>query len=171
MNKLRSFLYLLARILGDIQAVRQSARKGSFTPLAKRIGRRIAGRAAGRGIGNLFPADALMVKLRETMWAEVKPDCYAGERCNQIRHLWNGYADGDKEGGEIGETLEHAAAVFPPGTKVVVSEPVCPICDEVPGRSVAPETFADEEGEEVTEFRWRCACDFDWREFTLNRFS
>lgn len=47
MNKFRSFLYTLAKILGDVNAVN----KGT---VGKRIGRRIVGRAAGKGIGRLF---------------------------------------------------------------------------------------------------------------------
>jgi hypothetical protein len=43
----RSFLYLLARLLGDINAVKRGR-------VGQRIGRRIVGRAAGRGIGRLF---------------------------------------------------------------------------------------------------------------------
>lgn len=46
-NKNRSFLYKLARILGDVNA----ARKGR---VGRRVGRRIAGRTTGRGLGKLF---------------------------------------------------------------------------------------------------------------------
>ena len=44
---MRSFLYLIARILGDINAVR----KGK---VARRVGRRAAGKVAGRFLGRLF---------------------------------------------------------------------------------------------------------------------
>jgi hypothetical protein len=47
MNKTRGFLYTLAKILGDINAIN----KGK---VGKRIGRRVVGRAAGKGIGRLF---------------------------------------------------------------------------------------------------------------------
>ena len=43
----RSFLYLLARLLGDVNAV-QRGRVG------RRVGRRIAGKETGRGLGRLF---------------------------------------------------------------------------------------------------------------------
>ena len=46
-NKNRSFLYKLARILGDVNAV-QKGRVG------RRVGRRIAGRTTGRSLGRLF---------------------------------------------------------------------------------------------------------------------
>ena len=51
----RSFLYWLARLLGDVQAVRQSARRRSLRPIAKRVGRRLAGKATGRTLGRIFP--------------------------------------------------------------------------------------------------------------------
>jgi len=46
-GRTRGLLYTLARILGDVQAVR----KGT---VGRRIGRRLVGRASGRGIGRLF---------------------------------------------------------------------------------------------------------------------
>jgi len=46
-RKTRSFLYSLARLLGDYQAVK-SGRVG------RRVARRAAGRATGRGLGRLF---------------------------------------------------------------------------------------------------------------------
>ena len=46
-NKTRGFLYLLAKLLGDLQA----ARKGR---VGKRIARRAAGRATGKGLRKLF---------------------------------------------------------------------------------------------------------------------
>lgn len=47
MRGLRSFLYALARLLGDAEAVKKG-RAG------RRIGRRIAGRQTGRWLGKLF---------------------------------------------------------------------------------------------------------------------
>ncbi|WP_202081000.1 hypothetical protein [Caldalkalibacillus salinus] len=49
-HKFRSFLYKMAKILGDIQAVKS----GSSKKMAKRAGRRVVGRAAGKGIRKLF---------------------------------------------------------------------------------------------------------------------
>jgi len=46
-NKTRGLLYLLARILGDINAI-QKGKAG------KRIARRMVGKITGRGIGRLF---------------------------------------------------------------------------------------------------------------------
>lgn len=44
---MRSLLYRLARILGDVNA----AKKGR---VGKRVGRRAAGKATGKGLGKLF---------------------------------------------------------------------------------------------------------------------
>jgi hypothetical protein len=46
-NKTRSFLYRLARILGDVNAVK----KGK---VGQRIGRRVAGKIVGRLFGKFF---------------------------------------------------------------------------------------------------------------------
>lgn len=47
MNGLRSFLYLAARILGDVNAVQRGK-------VGRRIGRRLAGKATGRALGRIF---------------------------------------------------------------------------------------------------------------------
>jgi hypothetical protein len=44
---LRSSLYKLARILGDVNAVKRGT-------VGRRVGRRVAGRVTGRGLGRLF---------------------------------------------------------------------------------------------------------------------
>jgi hypothetical protein len=44
---MRSFLYKLARILGDVNAVPRGK-------VGKRLGRRVAGKATGRGLGKMF---------------------------------------------------------------------------------------------------------------------
>jgi hypothetical protein len=46
-SRTRGSLYRLARILGDVQAVRKGR-------VGKRIGRRVVGRYTGRGLGRLF---------------------------------------------------------------------------------------------------------------------
>ncbi len=45
--KFRSFLYRLARILGDVNALRRGR-------VGRRVGRRVAGRITGKGLGRLF---------------------------------------------------------------------------------------------------------------------
>lgn len=46
-NKTRSALYTIAKLLGDYQAVRRGR-------VGRRVGRRIAGKITGRGLGKLF---------------------------------------------------------------------------------------------------------------------
>ena len=46
-SKSRSFLYTLAKYLGDLNAIARGK-------IGKRIARRMAGKATGRGLGKLF---------------------------------------------------------------------------------------------------------------------
>lgn len=46
-NKTRGLLYWLARLLGDVNAVRRGR-------VGRRIARRATGKATGRGLGKLF---------------------------------------------------------------------------------------------------------------------
>lgn len=46
-SKTRGWLYWLAKILGDFQAIRRGR-------IGQRIARRAAGRLAGRGLGRIF---------------------------------------------------------------------------------------------------------------------
>ncbi|TQM89554.1 hypothetical protein [Roseinatronobacter monicus] len=46
-GKTRGFLYFLAKLLGDVNAVKRGT-------VGKRIARRVVGRATGRGIGKIF---------------------------------------------------------------------------------------------------------------------
>lgn len=46
-NKTRGFLYTLAKILGDIQAIK----KGT---IGKRVAKRAVGKATGKAMGKLF---------------------------------------------------------------------------------------------------------------------
>jgi len=49
-HKTRGFLYWIARLLGDYQAVSS----GSSKKMARRVGRRAAGRATGKTLRRLF---------------------------------------------------------------------------------------------------------------------
>lgn len=49
-NQFRGWLYLIAKLLGDVQAI-TSKRRGA---VPRRIGRRAAGWATGRMLGSLF---------------------------------------------------------------------------------------------------------------------
>jgi len=52
LSKLRSKMYAMAKLLGDVQAV---THKNPGTAIPKRIGRRIAGKITGRLMGSIFP--------------------------------------------------------------------------------------------------------------------
>lgn len=100
--------------------------------------------------------------FRGTMRAELKPDCYGGETCDQIVHRWWCYCDGDKEGDYEHGPLQLVANFFPPGTVVSVQEPTCPDCGEVRQPSGPPGqiSWAD-----------NCRCGFDWKSWTLGKYS
>ena len=95
------------------------------------------------------------MKYQETMWAEMKPDLYAGPDCDKLKPQWELHADGDMDSGNQ-TTIKLSARTFPPGTKIVISEPTCPECGELrepknPGRGAA-----------VIVYGGPCLCGFDW---------
>ena len=100
------------------------------------------------------------VERRETSNAELAPDCYAGDDCDQIKHLWKTSCEGDMGDVGIEETLILSADIFPPGTRVRIEEPVCPDCERIP----TPEP---------NEGGWpsKCVCGFDWEAWTRNQYS
>ncbi|MGI6576133.1 MAG: hypothetical protein ACOX3A_09950 [bacterium] len=49
-NKTRGFLYQMARLLGDLQAIAS----GDSGKIRRRIARRVAGKATGRALRKLF---------------------------------------------------------------------------------------------------------------------
>lgn len=53
-NKTRSVLYAVAKMLGDVQAVQKAGRKRSIRPIIDRLARRGAGRIAGLILGSMF---------------------------------------------------------------------------------------------------------------------
>lgn len=50
----RGWLYLIAKILGDVSAVERPARTGSLVPIERRLVRRAVGRVFARVLGSLF---------------------------------------------------------------------------------------------------------------------
>lgn len=92
-------------------------------------------------------------EFREVAWWEQKPDLYAGENCDEVRPRWYGYAEGDKEGG-FDEEIVLLPDRFPPGTRVVVSMPLCPQCGQI-------QELCQPEAE----------CGFDWVAWRDSRFS
>lgn len=101
---------------------------------------------------------------RKVQWAEMSPDVYAGENFDEIKPRWWAEADGDMDGDFIA-VLKLAAHTFPPGTKVVISEPVCPSCGDL-REPVFPRP---KEGEPL--YSGPCSCGFDWDAWTLDEYS
>lgn len=99
-----------------------------------------------------------------TMRAEMKPDCYGGKTCDKIVPRWNCYADGDKQDEDLVGPIKLDPRHFPPGTTVVVREPVCPKCGEPRGRKFPTPKRGD-------LFDAKCDCGFDWQDWTLNKYS
>lgn len=97
---------------------------------------------------------------RGTMQAELKPDCYGGETCDQIIPRWWCFADGDKQGDFEQGPLQLVATMYPPGTVVSVQEPTCPDCGELRHPVGRVGLWVD-----------NCRCGFDWKEWTLNKYS
>ena len=93
------------------------------------------------------------INRQDYITAEMKPDIYDGEKCDQIRPRWWAYADGDMDGDFI-NTLDFDAKQFPAGTMVVLSLPVCPKCDQT-----------------VELCEHDDHCDFDWEEWVQNEYS
>ncbi len=104
------------------------------------------------------------INLRETMWAEMKPNCYGGRTCDQIVPRWDAYAEGDMESDDGLKSLSLAARTFPPGTKVVISEPCCPECGEVRTAIYPPPKRGP-------LFASKCDCGFDWDAWVREQYS
>lgn len=105
-----------------------------------------------------------MTKFQETMRAEMKPDVYGGPGCDEVRPEWVVFAEGDKDSDTI-EDLGMKAIHFPPGTKVVVLEPVCPDCGEL------REPIWPNPGKNMPLYTGPCRCGFDWDKWVLENFS
>lgn len=96
-------------------------------------------------------------KTRETMWATMSPDVYAGPSCDQVAPRWECHAEGDRDG-DHEKVITLDAATFPPGTTITISEPLCPSCNEL---------REPKDG----KFGGPCRCGFDWDEWTAEQFS
>lgn len=93
------------------------------------------------------------MKFRQTMWAEMSPDLYDGETCDQLRPRWHGFAEGDMDS-DHSDVLTLDSKHFPPGTKVLVLEPECPKCEQIPDLCRSAES-----------------CDFDWDSWVQDKYS
>ena len=97
----------------------------------------------------------------EIMWAEQKPDCYDGPTCDQLKAQWSCYCDGDKQGEDGLEDIELKASIFPPGTKIVISVPICP----------NPDCDLNADWAKHEPNPGICECGFDWKEWATNEYS
>lgn len=104
------------------------------------------------------------VKRQETMWAEMRPDMYGGASCDQLVPGWHCYADGDKDSEDNVKCLDLEARSFPPGTKVTISEPLCPSC----GEQREP-TFPIPKRKPL--YSGPCRCGFDWDAWVGDQYS
>lgn len=104
------------------------------------------------------------IKHQETMWAEMKPDVYGGKNCDKIIPRWETHADGDMES-DTTETVTLSARTFPPGTKITISEPLCPDC----GIPRIPAFPTNKRNQPV--FSGPCECGFDWDKWVLDQYS
>lgn len=102
---------------------------------------------------------ATETKMEDTKYeqigrAELKVDCYAGKTGDQHKPEWDGFFDGDMEGGKIGKKLTLNATNFRPGTRVIIQEPCCPDCDAT---------------RELCELDKGCA--FDWQAWDVAHYA
>lgn len=90
---------------------------------------------------------------KNIMWAEMSPDLYDGEDCDQIKPRWNICSDGDI-GSELIDVIKLKSGHFPVGTKVTIAAPCCPNCGQG-GESCETDEL----------------CDFDWGNWVECRYS
>jgi hypothetical protein len=99
------------------------------------------------------------------MAAEMKPDCYGGKTCDKIVPRWWSYANGDMQDDYDYAPLNLDARLFPPGTKISISEPVCPDC----GETRSPEYPPPDKDQPL--YAGQCDCGFDWDQWVLDQYS
>jgi hypothetical protein len=104
------------------------------------------------------------IVLRQTMRAEMRPNCYGGKTCDKIVPRWNCYADGDKQDDNLTGAIKLDPRSFPPGATVVISEPICPKCGETRSHKFPPTKRGP-------RFEPKCDCGFDWEAWTLGEYS
>ena len=106
------------------------------------------------------------IERKNFSWAELRPDCYAGDSCEEIAPRWYAETEGDMSPEEGIQSLDFPAHLFPPGTKITVEVPVCPQCHEMPMPYPMP-------GSKKSDYirQCRCGCGFDWEAWAIDRFS
>jgi hypothetical protein len=101
--------------------------------------------------------------MREESWAEMSPDMYGGPSCDGIRPRWLVHSEGDKGDSAEFDICKLDARAFPPGTTIVISEPVCPDCDE------SRDYSNGDDG--MPKYAPQCSCGFDWATWTESLYS
>ena len=90
---------------------------------------------------------------------EMQPDCYGGKNFDEHIPQWWGYCDGDKQDDTTRQSIVFDPKDYPPGTKIVVTSPVCPKCDEVYENCM------------VRGYGGPNECDFDWKKWAEGKYS
>ena len=88
------------------------------------------------------------LRYREIAWATRTVDYYIEDE--QETAMWESYFDGDKEGGTDKDDIVLKASTFPPGTKITISMPECPKCENT---------------------QEMCTCGFDWKAWASGKWS
>ena len=94
------------------------------------------------------------LEYQPVMWGEMKPDIYAGESCDNVETRWWVYGDGDMDGDYVGRNVSFDSSMFPPGTKITVSQPCCPKCHQIAEMCISYE-----------------GCNFDWDHWRECKYS
>lgn len=85
---------------------------------------------------------------------ELEPNCYSGSSGDEVKKQW---LLRDRSGTEFKQEVKLNAAYFPPGTRITISVPMCPNCQE-PAEENCPDIFD-------------CECGFSWGKWTLHKYS
>jgi len=96
------------------------------------------------------------MEFTETERIRQEPDVYSGPAFDQHRPRW--ITSFPKEGDEEVEgDVTFAAKDFPPGTRIIIQEPLCPKCRET------YENCMVRNGSD--------SCDFDWKQWVDEMYS
>jgi len=87
------------------------------------------------------------------MWVEMKPDVYAGDKCDEIAPRFECFCDGDM-GSDYIDVVNFKPSELPPGARILVEVPCCPKCYQ-----------------DVEMCKADDGCDFDWDEWCYNEYS
>lgn len=93
------------------------------------------------------------MEYKEVDNVTMEPDVFDGPECREHRPRWMGeYPKTGKH--EIGSVIQVKAKDHPPGTQIIIKEPLCPKCGKL-----AENCIDDNE------------CDFDWHKWADKKFA